>query len=81
MVWNEVDGELLDNYDFIGVFRKCIDDLPEKWSSTIQLKYIENKNGKEICNTLEISESNYWQIIHRAKLLLKTCLEKFWFTK
>jgi hypothetical protein len=27
---------------------------------------------------LDITPSNYWQIIHRSKLLLIKCIEKHW---
>ena len=41
-------------------------------------KYLTDKNADEICQELEITLSNYWQVVHRAKLLLKKCLEMKW---
>lgn len=55
--------------------------LPLAWSSTLQLKYLNEKVGKEICQDLGISTSNYSQILHRAKLQLRHCLEHHWFKK
>ncbi|MCK5276978.1 MAG: RNA polymerase subunit sigma, partial [Cyclobacteriaceae bacterium] len=47
--------------------------------SAIHLKYLEEKDGKEICQELGITSSNYWQILHRAKLQLRICIEENWF--
>jgi RNA polymerase sigma-70 factor (ECF subfamily) len=39
---------------------------------------ILKKKTEAICQELEITASNYWQIVHRSKLLLKKCLELKW---
>ena len=77
--WEELDGHLLDDLHFKEVFQNCIMNLPENWSSAIQFKYIEEKKSQDICQELGISSTNYWQILHRAKLQLRVCLEKNWF--
>jgi RNA polymerase sigma-70 factor (TIGR02943 family) len=79
--WYDDDEEehLLDNHDFRAILKKCLDALPEKWSLCVKLKYLSGKNGEEICQELEISSSNYWQIIHRAKLQLRECVDENWF--
>jgi RNA polymerase sigma-70 factor (TIGR02943 family) len=75
----EQEGELLDNAQFLGVLKQCMQKLPPNWSRSIQAKYLLEMETKEICQELEITPSNYWQILHRAKLLLKGCLELNWF--
>jgi RNA polymerase sigma-70 factor (ECF subfamily) len=47
----------------------------------MQLKYLEQKDGKEICQDLGITSSNFWQILCRAKLQVRACIEKNWFLK
>jgi RNA polymerase sigma-70 factor (ECF subfamily) len=79
-VWQQ-DENLMDNPSFEGVFAGCMDDLPEDWRIAISSKYLLEKNATEICQELSITTSNYWQVIHRAKLLLKKCLEVGWFEK
>lgn len=77
--YDDQEEHLLDNNDFLIVLKKCLDALPEKWNLCVKLKYISGKNGEEICQELEISTSNYWQIIHRAKLQLRECVDENWF--
>lgn len=79
--WQEDDPQLLDDGDFRQTLQGCMQKLPSAWSSTLQLKYLNEKEGKEICQDLGISTSNYWQILHRAKLQLRHCLEHHWFKK
>lgn len=76
-MWTE-ELSLLDNEDFRQELAGCMDQLPHKWKTSITSKYMSDKNSSEICQKLNITKSNYWQIIHRSKLLLKDCLEKNW---
>jgi len=77
--WQELEGHLLDNPEFTKVLSGCMKKLPHHWDSAIQLKYLEEKDSSEICQELDITPSNYWQILHRAKLQLRMCIEKNWF--
>ncbi len=73
------EKELLDDPDFSKALKDCFKKLPVKWSSAVQMKYLEEHNADGICSQLEITKSNFWQIIHRAKIHLRNCLEKKWF--
>ena len=74
--WGEEN--LLDNINFIAVLKKCTDGLPQRWGMVITSKYTLGKKSSDICKDLDLTSSNYWQIIHRAKLQLKICVEKNW---
>jgi RNA polymerase sigma-70 factor (TIGR02943 family) len=77
--WGNDTVELLDNPEFNVTLGNCLNRLPVNWNSALQLKYLQEKEQKNICQELGISATNYWQIVHRAKLQLKACLEKYWF--
>jgi RNA polymerase sigma-70 factor (TIGR02943 family) len=79
--WQNQDLHLLDDQDFNQTLDNCIDKLPANWSAAIQLKYLQEKEAAEICQELKVSTSNYWQVLHRAKLQLRQCLDKHWFRK
>jgi RNA polymerase sigma-70 factor (TIGR02943 family) len=79
MSWNADEGHLLDNREFNMVLTSCLGKLPDNWCSAINLKYIEQKKGEIICQELDITPTNFWQILHRAKLQLRKCLEINWF--
>jgi len=79
--WTEDETHLLDNQNFQEILKKCLDHLPEKWNTCIKLKYLSEKNGKDICQEIGISTTNFWQIVHRAKLKLRDCIETNWLKK
>lgn len=79
--WTGAEDNLLDNTEFVAALKACMDRLPIAWHSALQLKYLEEKEGSEICQELGISPSNFWQILHRSKLQVRQCLEKEWFKK
>ena len=78
--WEE-DPHLLDDVAFQKTMEKCLIELPEKWRFVISSKYLLEKKAQEICQEIDISPSNYWQILHRSKLALKKCLETNWFSE
>jgi len=75
----DTDAALLDDPAFTSVLNKCMDQLPAHWNAAMKLKYLEDKKGELICQELEITPSNFWQVLHRAKLQLRKCLELHWF--
>lgn len=80
--WNDDDDEhLLKNEEFVKIFEACLAELPSEWHTCLTAKFIHNRRADEICQELGISTTNYWQIIHRAKLKMRACLENHWFKK
>ena len=78
---NESDSHLLDDEEFRTVLKECLNALPEQWNICVKLKYLMEKKGEEICQELDITPSNFWQIIHRAKLKLRDCIENNWYNE
>lgn len=78
-IWPQETGELLDNPEFQLVMKKCLSKLPERWHAALQLRYLEEKDSQFVCQELELSSTNFWQILHRAKLQVRRCLELHWF--
>lgn len=54
----------------------CLDALPERWRGAIEMKYLQEKEAAAIQQELGLSEANYWQQVHRAKLRLRACIEE-----
>ena len=56
----------------------CRDHLKTVQQHVFTLKYMEDMEAAEICKVLNIAASNYWVIIHRARLQMRDCVEKYW---
>jgi len=79
--WADDAHEIMDRDEFKLILSKCLKKLPLQWKTAIQLKYFEEKSGDEICQELDVTPTNFWQVIHRSKLQLRKCLEVNWFNK
>lgn len=57
----------------------CLSKLPEKQAEVFRMKTIEGIETEDICNELNITASNLWVIIHRARTAMVLCLKESWF--
>jgi len=76
--WVEPDDSL-QNQQFWRVFDACMTHLPERTARVFMMRELLELETQEICQTLAISDSNCWVILHRARLGLRNCLEIQWF--
>lgn len=74
-----LDVSLEENSEFYKVLQSCLANLPDKMAASFTMKEIDDFSTDEICKELEITPSNLWVMIHRAKLKLRKCIEKKWF--
>jgi RNA polymerase sigma-70 factor (ECF subfamily) len=79
--WENDDVNLLDDREFLKVLSFCIENLPDRFNAVVMMKYYGEKKSDDICKELDISTTNMWQIMHRAKLKLRECIENGWFKK
>lgn len=77
--WGDTPLSLLERTDFQRVLRSCYEKLPERTALAFQMKEVDDTDCAEICKTLDISESNLWVMLHRARMHLRRCLEVRWF--
>ena len=68
----------IEKEETIDELKLCLDTLPDKWRGIIASKYLEEKESDQICNDFDITPSNLWVIVHRAKLLMRDCLKMKW---
>ena len=74
-------GASLDREEFWRTFRDCSDKLPKNIGAVFTLREVDDIESKEICAMLNISESNLWVMLHRARMALRRCMEMNWFGK
>jgi RNA polymerase sigma-70 factor, ECF subfamily len=79
--WSSDPGASLDSEVFWKTFRDCADKLPKNVSAVFTLREVDGIESREICSMLNISESNLWVMLHRARMALRRCLETNWFGK
>ena len=81
MEWPSDPGAGLDSQAFWKIFHDCSSKLPVNVSAVFTMREVDGIESKEICKLLNISESNLWVMLHRARMALRRCLETNWFGK
>lgn len=71
--------DMMENEELGVAILDCMNTLTEKQAKIFKMKTIEGFDTEAICNEFNITPSNLWVIIHRARVSLAECLEKNWF--
>lgn len=79
--WEAAYENIIENEELKKVLERCMAKLPQKNALVFQLKTLEDVETEEICNDLDITPSNLWVLVHRARTQLRACLETNWFKK
>lgn len=77
--WGTGADQKINQQEFYKILQACIQKMPPKLSSVFIAKFMDETETDIICKEFELSSSNYWVIIHRAKVLMRSCLETNWF--
>ena len=78
--WGNPDTAL-ENSRFWTAFEECAQRLPARTARVFMMREIMDMPTKEICKELDITATNCWVMLHRARLTLRECLELQWFGK
>ena len=79
--WKSDPEKLAENQEFVKILNSCLKALSEVMAKAFIMRELEGINSEEICKLLEISETNLWVRLHRARLQLRRCLELNWFSR
>jgi RNA polymerase sigma-70 factor (ECF subfamily) len=64
---------------FFEVLEACCDLLPATQGRVFMMREWLELDTDEICKELQISATNLWVLLHRARLRLRECLQARWF--
>jgi RNA polymerase sigma-70 factor (TIGR02943 family) len=70
--------DALENTELQRILLACMKKLPALWISVFSMKHIDGQTTETICTELKLTSSNFWVIIHRTKVNLRSCLQKNW---
>lgn len=77
--WKPEGEESLKRAEFWKALQGCIDRLPLRIAQVFIMREMDEMPSKEICKALNISESNLWVMLHRARMALRQDLEQTFF--
>lgn len=79
--WGANPADLFRQKEFLDQLTQCLSELSPTQANAFTLREIEGLTTGEICKVLRVTETNLWVILHRARMLLRRCLEIRWFAK
>ena len=78
-MFDKTAEDIMENEELGTAILACMELLTEKQAKIFKMKTIDGFETEAICNEFDITPSNLWVIIHRARTTLAQCLEKNWF--
>jgi RNA polymerase sigma-70 factor (ECF subfamily) len=76
--WVKNPIKLYEQKEFMDVLYRCLGELPIRQSEAFILREMDGLSTEEICKELNITATNSWVILYRARMLLRQCLETNW---
>jgi RNA polymerase sigma-70 factor, ECF subfamily len=74
--WDEEPETHLSAGETLDVVRRAVADLPSGQQMVITLRDLEGWRADEVCNALDLSETNQRVLLHRARAKVRAALEQ-----
>ena len=76
--WGDDPRRVMERTQFWEVMRVCLDQLPERLAQVFTMREIDGAESENVCQVLEITPTNLWVMLHRARGRLRSCFETYW---
>jgi RNA polymerase sigma-70 factor (ECF subfamily) len=75
--WAGIPEERLLAAETMDVVRRTIDSLPPAQKTVLTLRDVEGFSAEEVCNALDLTETNGRVLLHRARAKVRAALEEY----
>lgn len=75
--WAGIPEDRLLAGETMDVIRRAIERLPPSQRAVLELRDIEGLTAEEVCNALDLSETNGRVLLHRARAKVRAALEEY----
>lgn len=76
--WSVDPQDPVEQQQFWSHLRRCLGGLESRLARVYTLREIEEVEYQEVCNILAVTPTNLRVMLHRARKLLRHCLETHW---
>lgn len=77
--WGQPPEQLVENAEFWPVFAGCLAGLPAHLAEAFQLREIRSASMEQVAAATGVTPKHLSVRLHRARLLLRRCLDLKWF--
>ena len=78
MDWQTNPDVAYEQKEFMETLYQCLAGLPKRLADIFMMREFDELSTTVICERLDISESNSWVMLYRARMQLRICLEDKW---
>ena len=75
--WDEVPEDRLISRETLAAVHRAIEGLPTNQRSVITLRDLQGWSSEDVCNVLEVTETNQRVLLHRARSKVRGALEAY----
>lgn len=76
--WQTNPDDVYEQKEFMDVLYHCLGQLPNRLAEAFMLREFEELETQELCRRMDISESNSWVMLYRARVQLRNCIQVKW---
>jgi len=76
--WAINPGKIYEQKEFFDVLYHCLAELPGRLAEAFMLREMDGLSTAEVCKVLDITATNSWVMLYRARMSLRRCLENKW---
>lgn len=76
--WMKAPADAIESSELWAIVENCLTHLPSGQASVFTLSVMEELDSDQICRELEITPSNLWVRLHRARVELANCVGARW---
>ena len=77
--WENNPVKHYEQKEFLDILFDCLSGIPQRIARIFMLREMEGLTTDEICKVMEISATNCWTMLYRARTALRSCLDLNWF--
>ncbi|MBL0714397.1 MAG: sigma-70 family RNA polymerase sigma factor [Desulfosarcina sp.] len=79
--WETNPAKHYEQKEFLDTLFECLTVMPRRIARIFMLREMEGLETEEICQVMEITATNCWTMLYRARTALRSCLESNWFSR
>lgn len=76
--WMNAPADAIESSELWAIVEDCLTHLPKGQAAVFTLSVMEELDSDQICQELEITSSNLWVRLHRARIGLANCVGARW---
>lgn len=76
--WDVNPARIYEQKEFLDVLYRCLAEVPERLAEAFMMREMDGLSTSEVCKALDITATNSWVMLYRARMSLRRCLEDRW---